>query len=237
MHAPSPPPKRRPDWADGALAILPIAAAALPFGVLWGAFAAQKGLSPLEALLMSATVLAGASQFVAIDLWDHPIPIATVVVATFLVNTRHILMGTSLLPKMTAFPDRWKPLALFFLVDEVWALAEKRAREGPLTPGYYAGMAAVISSAWLAWTTFGAVLGSGLGDPARYGFDFAFTALFIGLLMSFRAAQGFTVTVAAAAAASALVHMVAPGPLAIAAGAVAGIAAAALRPARTGEAA
>lgn len=235
MPAPSPTPKRRPDWADGALAILPIAGAALPFGVLWGAFAAQKGLSPLEALLMSATVLAGASQFVAIDLWAHPIPIATVVVATFLVNTRHILMGTSILPKMMAFPNRWKPVALFFLVDEVWALAEKRAREGPLTPGYYAGMAAVISSAWLAWTTFGAVLGTGVGDPTRYGFDFAFSALFIGLLMGFRAAPGFTLTVAAAAAGATLVHLVSPGPLAIAAGALTGIAAAAIRPQRSGD--
>ncbi|MDQ0315271.1 AzlC family ABC transporter permease [Amorphus orientalis] len=230
MPSPSRPANRSSDLASGALAILPIAGAAIPFGVLWGALAAQKGLSPLEALMMSAVVLAGASQFVAIDLWAHPIPIATVVVATFLVNTRHILMGTSLLPKMDAFPKRWKPVALFFLVDEVWALAEKRAREGPLTPAYYAGMAAVISSAWLAWTTLGALLGAGVGDPTRYGFDFAFTALFIGLLMSFRATPGFVTVVVAAAAGSTLVHLVAPGPLAIAAGAVAGVAAATLRP-------
>jgi len=237
MPTPSPTPRRRSDWTEGALAILPVAGAALQFGVLWGALAAQKGLSPLEALLMSATVLAGASQFVAIDLWAHPIPIATVVVATFLVNTRHILMGTSILPKMEAIPRRWKPVALFFLVDEVWALAEKRAREGPLTAGYYGGMAAMISVAWLTWTTTGAILGTGVGDPTRYGFDFAFTALFIGLLMSFRAAPGFTLTVAAAAVGSTLVHLVAPGPLAIAAGAVAGILAAALRPAQREDAA
>lgn len=223
--------RHRSDWSEGAIAILPIAAAALPFGLLWGALAAQKGLSPLEALLMSATVLAGASQFVAIDLWAHPIPIATVVVATFLVNTRHILMGTSILPKMTAFPPRWKPVALFFLVDEVWALAEKRAREGALTPGYYGGMAAVITTAWLTWTTLGTILGGGLGDPEVYGFDFAFTALFIGLLMSFRGGAGFVVTVVAAAIGSTAVHLVSPGPLAIAAGAIAGVAAAALLPA------
>ncbi|WP_367198373.1 AzlC family ABC transporter permease [Amorphus sp. 3PC139-8] len=211
---------------------MPLAIAVIPFGLLWGAVAAQKGLSPAEAFLMSAMVMAGASQFVAIDLWAHPLPIATLVAAVFLVNTRHILMGTSILPKMQAFPPRWKPLALFFLVDEVWALSEQRAREGRLTASYYAGLAALLCSCWLLWTTLGAYLGTAIGDPTRYGFDFAFTAMFIGLLMGFRSTPGFAASVAAAAVASTAVHMIAPGPVSIAAGALAGIAAAALAPIR-----
>jgi len=223
-------------WSDGALAILPIAAAASPFGVLLGAIAAQKGLSPLETAFMSATVFAGSSQFVAVDLWSAPIAVMTIVFATFLVNTRHILMGVSLLPKMDAFAPRAKPLALFFLADEIWALAEQRARTQELRPGYYFGMAVTLYCGWVGFTIIGTFLGGGLGDPARLGLDFAFSALFIGLLMSFRQAPRFALTVAVSAAVSALVDLVSTGPNAIAAGAVAGIVAAAVmaKPAEAG---
>src|SRR5262249_36926031 len=40
----------------------------------------------------------------------------------------------------------------------------------------------------ITWTTssvIGAVVGRNLGDPAVYGFDFAFSALFIGILAGF----------------------------------------------------
>lgn len=218
---------RASQWSDGALAILPVAAAASPFGLLLGAIAAQKGLTPLETTFMSATVFAGSSQFVAVDLWSASIAVATIVFATFLVNTRHILMGVSLLPKMGAFAPRAKPLALFFLADEIWALAEQRARTQELRPSYYFGMAVTLYCGWLAFTLVGTFVGAGLGDPARLGLDFAFTALFIGLLMSFRQAPRFALTVAASAVVSALVALVSTGPNAIAAGAVAGIVAAA----------
>ncbi|MGX1306678.1 4-azaleucine resistance transporter AzlC [Amorphus suaedae] len=222
--------ERASQWSDGALAILPVAAAASPFGLLLGAMAAQKGLSPLETSFMSASVFAGSSQFVAVDLWNLPLAVATIVFATFLVNTRHILMGVSLLPKMGAFTPRAKPLALFFLADEIWALAERRAAIRELTPGYYFGMAVTLYGCWLSFTLVGTFVGGALGDPARLGLDFAFTALFIGLLMGFRHAPRFALTVAVSAVVSALVALVSTGPNAIAAGALAGIVAAAMAP-------
>jgi predicted branched-subunit amino acid permease len=35
---------------------------------------------------------------------------------------------------------------------------------------------------WVVTGTLGAIAGSLLGDPKRFGADFAFTALFIGLI-------------------------------------------------------
>lgn len=56
------------------------------------------GLSTAEATLMSATVLAGAAQGIAVELWDYPIPVVALVVTTFIVNLRYVLMDASLRP-------------------------------------------------------------------------------------------------------------------------------------------
>ena len=87
----------------------------LPIGLLFGALAAGKGLSPLEVFLMSALVFAGGAQFAAVELWATPAPIAALVFSTLLINARHVLMGASLVPKLDGFSrwQKWLGLALY----------------------------------------------------------------------------------------------------------------------------
>src|SRR3954467_12512774 len=153
---------RRHEARAGARDIAPAAIAAIPIGLLFGAVAVAKGLSPAEVTLMSVLVFAGGAQFAAIETWVYPIPIATLAFATLLINARHVLMGASLAPKMRA--PRWQKLIAFFvLTDESWALAERRALERPITLSYWLGTAAMLPLAWVGSTTFGALLGSLLG--------------------------------------------------------------------------
>ena len=205
--------------------IAPAAIAALPIGLLFGAVAVAKGLSPLEVALMSAFVFAGGSQFAAIESWVQPAPIAALAFATFLINVRHVLMGASLSPKVRMSRTQ-KFLSFYFMTDESWALAERRALERPVTPAYWMTMAIVLFSAWLSTTALGAVLGSFLGDPARLGADFAFTALFIGLIAGFGRSRVTVVTVIVSAGVAALVYRFIGPPWHVATGALAGIAAA-----------
>jgi len=205
--------------------IAPVAVAALPIGLLFGAVAAAKGMSPLEVLLMSALVFAGGAQFAAIETWIQPAPILTLAFATLLINARHVLMGASLTPKIRM--SRLQTLlAYFFLTDEAWALSERRALERPVTGAYWFAMAAVLWANWTLSSTIGAILGSFLGDPERIGADFAFTALFIGLVAGFGRSRVTLVTVAASATVAALVHTFVGAPWHVASGALAGIAAA-----------
>ncbi len=50
---------------------MPVMPGMIMFGAAFGALAAQKGLSLLEATLMSGLVYAGASQFVALEMWPE----------------------------------------------------------------------------------------------------------------------------------------------------------------------
>jgi 4-azaleucine resistance transporter AzlC len=218
----------RSEFLAGALDMAPVVAAALPIGTLFGAIAVQKGLTPMEALAMSGLVFGGAAQFVALDIWPDPAPVALLTFTALIVNLRHVMMGASLGRHMGLFSPANRAASAFVLVDEVWAFAERRVLKGPLTPAYYWGMGSVLWLQWVAGCGIGALAGQSLGDPARFGFDFAFTALFLVIVTGFWRGQRTAAVLAAAAVVSALVKLYVPGAWNIALGGIAGITAAAL---------
>lgn len=214
------------EFFAGLKTIAPIIVAAVPIGLVFGAVAASKGLSPLEATLMSALVFAGGSQFVAMDIWTHPASWTALGFAALLVNIRHVLMGASLGRKMGRFAPWQKYPGVLIMADENWAMSEARARRSPLTPAFYAGLSLVFFLNWVACSLIGALLGAFLGDPAVIGLDFAFPAVFIVLVMSFWKGPATGMVLVASAVASVTVHHFVEGAWYIAAGAAAGLAAA-----------
>jgi 4-azaleucine resistance transporter AzlC len=202
--------------------------AAAPIGLLYGALSVAKGLAPIEASLSSGLIFAGGAQFAALELWRSPPPILALVFSTLLINARHILMGASLRAKLGHFSPFQRALGLFFMADENWAMAERRATRQALTPAYFIAMGAAFWLNWLVWTSVGALAGSFMGDPKRIGADFAFTALFIGLVAGFWKGRSTAITVAASVLASALAYRLAGPPWHVAAGAISGILAASL---------
>jgi 4-azaleucine resistance transporter AzlC len=216
------------DFLLGAWQMLPFLLGVIPFGLILGALAAQKGLSPLETALMSGFVFAGSSQFVAIGLWAHPIPILVIVASTALVNLRHLLMGAAIAPHIARFGPRRSYLALFFLADENWAVALRRAAGEGLTPAFYFGQAVPFYLSWILWTTLGNLAGSFIADPRRYGFDFAFAAVFLVILFGLWRGSRSVLPVAASAAAALLAWKFLPGVWYIFIGGLAGTAAAIL---------
>lgn len=216
----------RTEFASGQKAIAPIIVAAMPIGLVFGAVAASKGLSPLEAALMSALVFAGGAQFVAMDIWTHPASWAALGFAAFLVNIRHVLMGVSIRPKMGLFQPWQRYLSALFMADENWAMAEARAGRQTLTPAYYAGLSILFYVNWVLSSLAGALLGAFLGDPTLIGLDFAFPAVFIVLVMGFWKGPATGIVLVASAAASIAVYLTVPGAWYIAGGAAAGLIAA-----------
>src|SRR5262245_33979519 len=119
------------EWRAALVDILPAMVAGMPFAALCGALAVAKGLSPAEVLAMSLFVFAGGAQFAAIEIWSYPVPVFAVVVSTLLINSRHVLMGTSLRPKLHALSAPQRVLGCFLLADENWGVAERGASVSP----------------------------------------------------------------------------------------------------------
>ena len=216
------------EFAQGAAAISPVCIAALPIGVVWGALAHKRGMGLAEVGLMSATVFAGASQFVAVGLWASPLPIAAILLATLMVNLRHVMMSASLGRSMGLFSPTQRLAAFFGMADEVWALAEARAVKTPLTPAYYAGLAVPLMLSWTPSTLAGAAFGGLIGNPAALGLDFVFSAMFIGLVVGFRSTPAWLPVVITSATVSALTYHILPSPWFVIAGGVAAVSVAAI---------
>ncbi len=81
-----------------AVDMLGIVASAAGFGVVFGLTARANGLSPLEAVVFSVVVFAGASQFAAAGMVGAGYAWPAIVVLTALVNARHILYAAALGP-------------------------------------------------------------------------------------------------------------------------------------------
>jgi 4-azaleucine resistance transporter AzlC len=218
------------EFKDGLRAIAPLVVAAFPIALVFGALAAQKGLSPFETMLMSGVVFAGGSQFVAIEFWASPVPWITITISALLVNIRHVLMSASLGIKTRQMGFGKQMLAYGLLADEVWALSEHRARKGEVTFAFMLGLALPFYINWVVITGVGASLGALLADldPARWGFDFAFPAIFIGLIMGFWQGPKTGVVLGASGLAAIACKAYVPGAWYIAAGALAGVVAAAI---------
>jgi len=218
----------REDFLLGCWQILPLLLASIPFALILGAAAAEKGISPGETTLMGAIVFAGSAQFVAVGLWEHPIPAMIIILSTAMINLRHVLMSAAIEPDMIRFGPRRSYLALFFLADEIWAVALRRAAEGRLTPAYYFGLALPFYFSWLFWSTTGNLLGSAVAHSGRYGFDYAFAAVFLVILLGFWRRRRASLPILVSAASALLAWKFLPGVWYVFTGGLAGMTAAVL---------
>ena len=162
------------------MASLALVPSVFAYGTAFGGLAVQAGLTPLEALGMSVFVFAGAAQFVAVPMLAGGASPLAITVTTFVVNMRHYLMAATLAPAFRGFRRGWLALVAHVVNDESFALTVSR-KEGP-DPWFYLGTAAGIAGAFLAGVAVGVRLGGLVEDPARYGLDFAFPAVFLALV-------------------------------------------------------
>ena len=205
----------------------PMFLAYVPLAMLWGTMAAAKGFTPLDALLMSFFVYAGASQFIAVDMWKEPLPVLLLILTAFIVNLRHFLMAASISRHIQQVPKFLQPLLMYVLTDEAWAMAERQALNGPLSLGYYLGVAAPLWPIWFLSSALGAVIGQSFGNVAALG-DFGLAAMFITIIAGFWKGPRTGAVIGVSALVAALAKTSVPGRWYILLGGLAGVAVAAL---------
>jgi 4-azaleucine resistance transporter AzlC len=162
---------------------LPIAVGVFTVGLVFGVLARETRLNLVETMLMSGLVFAGASQIVALSLWMlMPFPVAAIILTTLVVNLRHVLMSASLRPWFSRLPRFVAYSTLFFMVDESWALTMGEYAAGKRDAAFLLGSGGLLYLSWIGSTLVGQLAGASIKNPAQWGLDFAFTAVFIALL-------------------------------------------------------
>ena len=169
-------------FRDGAKAALPIVLGYLPVGMAFGILAQKAGLTPFEAGSMSLLVYAGASQFIAVEMISKGTLWFPIVLTTFFINLRHLLMSSTLSLFFNRNSLRALGLLSAQLTDESFAVAMADSSKISNRPRYLLGLQMTSHLAWISGSVGGAFFGS-LIDHREYGLPFALPALFTCLLM------------------------------------------------------
>jgi 4-azaleucine resistance transporter AzlC len=172
---------------DGIYQSVGIALAGALFSFVFGVLAEHWGLSFLQGLSITALVYAGALQMISLHLWfAHPVPTITLLILSFVVCARYILMGMVMRDKLRGVRPLFAYIALFFVADETWALTILRSRKKPqpiYLYGYFLGAGLNFYILWVIASCFGMIMGDYIVHPEAMALDFAFIAIFLALLV------------------------------------------------------
>lgn len=163
---------------------LPTVFGYIGIGLAFGIVGKASGLSPLLVTLMSIITYAGSAQFVIVSMLVTHSPILSIIFSVFLVNSRMILMSTTLAPYFKHESMLKNILVGSLLTDESFALGMNKLNyfENHLNFPWFNTANVISYMTWIISSLVGAVLGNFISNPEKFGPDFALVAMFIGLL-------------------------------------------------------
>ncbi len=156
-----------------------------PFGLLFGVTATEAGLNIAQVMGFTVLVIAGASQFAAVQLLVDEAPTVIVLLTALAVNLRMAMYSASLAPHLGAAPIWQRALAAYGLVDQSYALSIAEFERHPAQPvglklAYFAGCFLVLAPFWYGCTLIGGIAGAAF--PPDYALDFALPITFLALI-------------------------------------------------------
>ena len=163
---------------------LPTVFGYLGIATAFGVIARASGFSTITVILMSVIIYAGSAQFTTVSMLAAGSPITSIIFATFMVNSRMILMSTTVAPFFKKDSLGKGMLIGTLLTDESFALAMNKLNytNGKMNFSWFNTENIISYSTWVIATMIGALLGNFIEDPKKLGLDFANVAMFIGLL-------------------------------------------------------
>lgn len=206
----------------GAAANIPLAVSAVTYGGVLGVLSAQKGVSWAEMSAMNILMFAGSAQFVMVDMWQPPLSVAAISIAVFIINLRYLLVGASLQPVFVGQPLWRKVVFMHLVADENWAVTMAEHRKSGADPLFLFGGGVLLLAAWSLGTLSGNLMGSFISHPEKYALDFAFTAVFSALTLSFWRGRDDLIPWVVAAVIAVLCEILLPGKWYIVLGGVGG---------------
>ena len=163
---------------------LPTVFGYIGLGLAFGIIASSVGLNPFFVGAMSLFIYAGGAQFITVSMLSSGFPILSIVLATFLINSRMILMSMATAPFFKRYSVFKNIIIGTFLTDESFALGMNKQNytNGRLTYEWFSTANLVSYFTWSVSSVLGALLGGIVREPKALGLDFALVAMFIGLL-------------------------------------------------------
>ncbi len=173
---------RLKSFLNGARMSVPVIFGFVPVAIAFAIMAMSAGMSALETVCMSVFVFAGASQMMAVGMLSSGAGYLAIIIATFIMNLRHFIMGTCIFRKMEKIGTGAKLLCGFGVTDESFAIFTT-TDDDKSNKWYFLGILVVTYLSWVAGTVIGVLANSVLPEAVSNSLGIALYAMFIGLLV------------------------------------------------------
>jgi len=195
---------------QGAVAAWPICLGYFPIGLALGVLAQKAGLPWWAVAMMSVMVFAGSAQFICVAMIAAGSSIAAIILTTFVVNLRHVLMSSALAVYLQGVNRKFLALYSYGVTDESFAVNLTKFREGNWGRWQALIVNHMANSVWIMATICGALIGQFVPQGAL-GVDYALTGMFICLLVFQLQGRIYVITGILAAGLSTLWYLLIPG--------------------------
>lgn len=195
---------------EGMRAAWPICIGYIPLGFAFGVLAQKAGFDTMDIGLMSVLVYAGSSQFIAVAMLGSGAALASIVITTFIVNLRHVLMSSSLAVHLHRASRRFLSLFAYGVTDESFAVNMSKFREGGWQPYHALAVNHTANLAWIASTILGGYGGKFI-RAGSFGIDYALSAMFLCLLVFQLRGRVYVLTAIISGALAVVITLLIPG--------------------------
>lgn len=165
----------------GSIAMAPLSIAVIPWGLLAGSYAVQSGLDVIQSQALSAILFAGAAQLVATGMIKAGAGLATMLLTTLFITSRHLLYSVSMREKIRHLPKRWRFVLGFLLTDELFALCGKQSDQA-FNRWYALGAGLSFYLVWNIASLIGILASNQIPELNELGLEFAVAATFIAIV-------------------------------------------------------
>lgn len=170
------------DFVQGALDILPLSIAVLPWGILAGSVAIDAGLSIPQAVAMSAVIFAGAAQLVSLGMWSADATAITIAITVFFLTSQHFIYALTLRKDISVLASYYRIPLGFLLTDELFAVTMQKPKRRPY---YLLGAGLFFYLAWVLFSLLGIYLASTIPNLSSFHLDFSIVAVLVAIIVPF----------------------------------------------------
>lgn len=170
------------DYLYGMKKAIPVFFGFLPVAITFAIMAMGSSMTAAQTVSMSVMVFAGASQIMAAGMLAEGAGAISIIVATFVLNLRHIIMSTCVFKKMKPKGAMRKLASSFGVTDESFAIFTTED-DSRCTQSFLFGVITVTYSSWIFGTAVGIFASGFLPKILADSFAIALYALFIALIV------------------------------------------------------
>ena len=167
----------------GIILNLPVVTGVVAYGFVCGVLSRQVEMAMWQVAALSGLMFSGTAQLLIAGLWTSDAGSVAALVSVLAISLRYLLIAATCAPLLKPYPTPARYLMVSLVADENWGVAMAHRNKDTVGGALLLGGGFILWAGWMTATLSGWYFGAIINDPATFGLDFAFTAVFLSLVI------------------------------------------------------